>query len=673
MTSIKRDQDDDVVRSDGGRGDTFQEVFARRLSRRDFLKAAAGAALVVGAERLAGGASAQAAEPQQQGQRLAFGAIQPDTQDRTLVADGYGVQVLLRWGDPIMPGAPEFDVNGQTAAAQAMQFGYNCDFIGYFPVPAGTLSNTGILVVNHEYTNPELMFAGYNTEVTPPTQEQVDIEIAAHGLSVVLVSNQGGGWSYDRNASINRRITMQTPFRVSGPAAGLEWMRTNEDPGGTVALGTLNNCAGGKTPWGTVLSGEENFHQYFANLGALAADDPRVAVHARYGIPEASSERGWELYHDRFDLAKEPNEAFRFGWVIEFDPYDPGYMPTKRTALGRFRHEGATFATTPSGRVAFYTGDDAVFEYVYKFVTNRAWNPGDKAANRDLLDDGVLYVARFNDDGSGEWLPLVFGQGPLTEANGFSSQGDVLIKTRLAADLLGATKMDRPEDIETNPVTNNTYIVLTNNSQRGTEGRPGADSANPRAENRTGHIIELRPGNGDHAASTFSWEMFLLAGDPANPATYFAGFDKSQVSIIASPDNVTFDSAGNLWISTDGQPSAIKLNDGLYGVPVEGSERGYLRQFFSTPIGAECSGPEFTPDNSGLFISVQHPGEGGTFEAPTSTWPDGTMPRPSVVVVTRNGGGPIGVAAQAAPEAPAAELSALKVTAAALGRFVRRE
>jgi len=657
MTLIDRDQEDDVVRSDAGRGPTIGEVVEKRVSRRAFLKGATiGATLVIGAQGLQTSvASAQEAQPQQT-MRLDFTKIEPSAEDRLILADGHSAAVVLRWGDPLTADAPEFDANNLTGAAQEKQFGYNCDFVGYFPIPANTLSNVGILTVNHEYTNPELMFAGYNLEAPEPTREQVDVELAAHGVSVVLVQLENGTWTYDRNAGINRRYTATSPMRISGPAAGLDWLKTSANPDGTMAQGTLNNCAGGKTPWGTMLTAEENFHQYYANLALLPADDPRYAVHERYGLPEEGSERRWENYYDRFDVSKEPNDSFQQGWVVEIDPYDPGFVPVKRTALGRFRHEGATFAVAPSGRVAFYTGDDARFEYMYKFVTNRAWNPNDKAANADLLDDGVLYVARFDEDGTGEWLPLIYGQGPLTEENGFASQGDLLIKTRLAADLLGATKMDRPEDIEASPVTGKVYALMTNNNQRGTEGRPGVDAANPRPDNRTGHVIELVEANNDHAATTFSWEIFLLCGDPSDESTYFAGFDKSQVSPIACPDNLTFDRAGNVWIATDGAFSPLKTNDGLFAVPAEGSQRGYVQQFFSTVFGSEVCGPEFTPDNQSLFIAIQHPGEGSTFAEPSSTWPDGGVPRPSLIVARRDGGGMVGLAAETAQPAPQATL-----------------
>jgi secreted PhoX family phosphatase len=254
----------------------------------------------------------------------------------------------------------------------------------------------------------------------------------------------------------------------------------------------------------------------------------------------------------------------------------------------------------------------------------------------DLLDEGTLYVAKFNDDGTGEWLPLVYGEGELTEANGFTSQADVLVRTRFAADAVGATKMDRPEDFETNPVTKKVYLVCTNNSNRTLEE---TTKANPRPENYTGHIIEITEAGDDHAATTFEWAMFILAGDPANGGTYYGGFDTGLVSPFASPDNITFDTAGNLWISTDGMPNSLPGNDGLFAVPTEGEERGYAKQFFSSAIGAEVSGPIFNPDDTALFTSVQHPGEGGTYDAPISQWPLGETPvRPSVVVITAANG-----------------------------------
>jgi LPXTG-motif cell wall-anchored protein len=644
------DHDHEEARSMAGRGETFAAIMERRLSRRAFLKGALATTLVIAAPSRSSAAPAVApATPA----GLTFEPIAPSTADQTVVAANHHVDVLLRWGDPITADAPPFDPLNQTAEAQARQFGYNCDFIGFLPVPLGSNnSQLGLLVVNHEYTNPELMFPGYNAD--NPTRQQVDVELAAHGVSIVQIQlGDGGKWVVQRDAGANRRITATTPIRISGPAAGHAWLQTSADPEGRTVAGMLNQCAGGKTPWGTVVTSEENFHQYFANLNSLPDTDPRKKVHARYGIPREASERKWERFYDRFDVGKEPNEPFRFGYAIEIDPYDPGSTPVKRTALGRFKREACTFAVAPDGRVAVYSGDDERFEYIYKFVTAGSYNPNDRRANMNLLDAGTLYVAKFNDDGTGEWLPLVFGQGPLTPENGFASQADVIIKTRLAADALGATRMDRPEDIEPNPINRKVYIVLTNNTQRATEGKPGTDAANPRPANKFGHIIELTEANDDYAATTFSWDIFMLCGDPKDESTYFAGFPKDKVSMIANPDNITFDLDGNMWIATDGQPGTLKVNDGFFAVPVAGPERGYLRQFFSGLPGGEVCGPEFTPDNTTLFLNIQHPGEGGTYEQPLSVWPDGTSPpRPSLLAIRADNGGRIGMAAAPAPGAP---------------------
>lgn len=613
------------------RGDTFEQVLKRRLARRTFLKGAATTAplLVMSPSLLL----SRASHSQGQG-TLAFRPIALSTMDAVIVPSGYSSQVVIRWGDPLFPGAPEFNLMRQSAQAQAQQFGYNCDYVGYFPLPdyRSTDPTHGLLAVNHEYTNPELMFIGYSAANV--TLQQVDVEIAAHGLSIVEVKRINNEWKYNRNSFFNRRITGETEMLITGPAAGHEWLKVSYDPTGTRVRGTLNNCAGGKTPWGTVLTCEENFNQYFANRNLLPDSDRRKAVHARYGLPAGASERRWEQYHTRFDVSKEPNEPFRFGWVVEIDPYNPEFVPRKRTALGRVKHEAATVVVAPDRRVVVYTGDDERFEYIYKFVTRRRFNPVSREANFGLLDEGTLYVAKFNDDGTGEWLPLIAGQGPLAAW----SQAEVLINTRGAADLVGGTKMDRPEDIETNPINGKVYCVMTNNTQRGSSGRPGPDKANPRANNRHGHIIELTETGDDPTATTFSWEIFLLCGDPRvqGDGAYYAGYDTSRVSPLSTPDNIVFDGNGNLWIATDGMPGTFRMNDGIFAVPVAGEERGFVRQFLSGPVGCELCGPEFTPDFRTLFAAVQHPGEGGTIASPISTWPDGAVPpRPSVIAITK--------------------------------------
>ena len=569
--------------------------------------------------------------------QISFDPISLNNEDKITVAAGYRADVLLRWGDPLFPGAPEFDFANQTAAAQARQFGYNCDFVHFFPLGAKDSAKRGVLAVNHEYTNPELMFTGYNPKA--PTKDQVDIQLAAHGLAFVEIELTSGKWRPVRNSRYNRRITGETEMTLTGPAAGHELLRSTYDSTGRKVRGTLNNCGGGVTPWGTLLTAEENFDKYFANKGSLDASDGRKAIHNRYGFRDGNSEWRWENFHPRFDLSKDPNEPFRFGWVVEIDPYDAKFMPRKRTALGRLKHEAATVTVAPDKRVVVYTGDDERFDYVYKFISKRRLSPR-RDDNFTLLDEGTLYAAKFDVDsagsGTGQWLPLHAGQGPLA---GWSA-AMVLINTRGAADLIGATKMDRPEDIETNPATGKVYVVCTSNSLRGTPGQPGTDPANAIARNTHGHIIEIAEASNNPAATSFKWDIFMRCGDPARDEhnSYFAGCDKSKVSPVSCPDNIVFDRKGNLWIATDGQPGSLKKNDGIYAVPVQGPDRGYVRQFLSASVGAEVASLALTPDDKSLFASIQHPGEGSKNLEPTnlsSRWPDGEFPRPSVVAVTK--------------------------------------
>ncbi len=627
-------------------------MLAHRLSRRAALRAgvvasavvALGSGLRVAPDGTVETASAQAsplAVPTEQGAGLSFAPIRPDTTDQVTVSPGYRASLLFSWGDPLFPNVPKMDINSQTAGLQEKQVGFNADFVAFMPLPLGsTASWEGLVFNNHEYTDGLMMFPRYDAKA--PTREQVDIELAAHGASVVHARRDANGdWSYDQASGYNRRITAGTPMTLSGPAAGSDWLKTTADPTGTQVAGMLNNCGGGWTPWGTILTAEENFNQYFANADLLPDTDPRKKAHARYGMPKAASERLWEQFYERFDVSNEPNEAFRFGWVVEIDPYDPSATPIKRTALGRMKHEAATCVVAPNGKLVAYMGDDERFDYVYKFVSDGTYNPTDRAANMSLLDAGTLYAARFSDDGAGTWIPLVFGQGSLTEANGFTSQADVLTRTRQAADAVGATKMDRPEDVEANPVTGKVYMVFTNNTQRGADGRPVPDKANPRANNAYGHIIEATEDRNDHTATSFKWEIFILCGEPADASTYFAGYPKDQVSPIGCPDNICFDSKGNIWIATDGQPASLKVNDAIHAVPVAGPQRGRVMQLLSAVSGAEVASLVFNPDDTALFAAIQHPGEGGTLEKPSSTWPNGVA-LPSVVVVTRADGQPVG-------------------------------
>jgi secreted PhoX family phosphatase len=633
-------EDDTVVRSDAGTGAAFSQVVSHRLTRRDLL----GAGLVAGFAAAVGSAgpsaAAQAVPPSPTG--LDFIPLQPARGEGVRVPEGYRSSVLIRWGDPLQSGMDAgADLSRLTATDQARRFGYNCDYVGFLPLPYGSKrSDHGLLVVNHEYINPELMFAVERPDAV--SAEQVATCMEAMGLSVVEIRLVDGTWTYVPGSRYNRRLTATTPLLIAGPARGHARLRTSTNRDGTTSTGTMHNCAAGATPWGTVLTAEENFQDMFGNAAALAdAADRRSA--RRYGLAEGQSKYGFERRLDRLDCGKEPNEARHFGWVVEVDPYDPSWKPRKRTALGRCRHEAATTHVTRNRRVVLYSGDDARFEYVYKFVCARPFDPTSRAANRDLLDDGVLHVARFDADGTGRWLPLVHGRGPLTEANGFGSQGDVVLDARSAADLLGATKMDRPEDIEVNPVNGKVYVVCTNNVDRGTDGQAGTDRPNPRRRNQHGHIVEMTEDGDDHAATSFRWDLFLVCGDPADPETHYAGFDKSQVSPISCPDNICFDRRGNLWIATDGQEKSVGRRDGFFAVPVAGPERGRLVQFAETVEGSEVCGPEFTPDGTTAFLAIQHPGEGSTLAKPSTRWPDGEgPPRPSVVAIRAGNGGVIG-------------------------------
>ena len=627
---------------------TMGDMIAARFNRRDLFRGAMAVTAIsatIGTKALAAnGQPARAAAAAS----FDFKEIEAGVDGTHHVAEGYDAQVLLRWGDPILPDAPEFDPLNQSAEKQARQFGYNSDFVGYIPIEGS--SEHGLLVVNHEYTNEELMFPGVGIQdakdagFAKMTGDLVAIEMAAHGGAVVEIRRDGGRWAVVRDSRYNRRITAETPMEITGPAAGHDRMKTAADASGRRVAGMVNNCAGGVTPWGTWLTCEENFNGYF--WSKLPDGHAEAANYKRYGIGRPAY--AWGKFHDRFDLSKEPNEANRFGWVVEIDPCASNFVPRKRTALGRTKHEGAAGITNRDGRYVIYLGDDERFDYVYKFVTAGRVDPQNRAANLRLLDEGTLYVAKYNPDGTGTWLPLVHGQGPLTERNGFGSQADVLIETRRAGDVLGATKMDRPEDVEANPLTNRVYVMLTNNTRRNAEQ---VDAVNPRAKNAFGHIVEMVPEGGDHAATSFRWEVLVRCGDPSIKdvgATFSSETTKN--GWFGMPDNCAIDSKGRLWIATDGNSQkATGRADGLWAMETEGELRGTSRHFFRVPVGAEMCGPFFTPNDETLFLAVQHPGEAeegqpATFENPNTRWPDfqdGMPPRPSVVVVTRKGGGRI--------------------------------
>ena len=616
---------------------TFADVLAARLSRRELL--GAGAALAV-LSALPGCAATRSGGT---APTLTFTAIAPSGEDALRVPPEYEATVLYRWGDPVgvSEGRPEFRFDASNSAAeQALQAGMHHDGMHFFPLPYGSDSSThGLLAINHEYLDEGLLFpdglGSWSAEKVLKAQHAV-------GVSVVEVALESGAWRVVRPSRQARRITARTPCRISGPAAGHALVRTAADPQGLQVLGTYNGCAHGWTPWGTYLTCEENWQFQFLNRGTIPAEQ------RRYRISGTGRNYRWEQFDERFDAALHPNEPNRFGWVVEIDPYEPTATPVKRTALGRMAHEGAACSIGPDRRLAFYMGDDWEFEYVYKFVTARPYDLGRRAANRDLLDAGTLYVARFNPDGSGDWLPLVAGQGPLTAAQGFRDQGEVVVKTRQAADALGATKMDRAEWIVPHPVTRDVYCACSLNSARGRDGNEGATPANRRAPNPFGHLVRWREDGADPAATRFRWDVFVDAG-PADRGGTIKG------DTFACPDGLWIDAKGTLWVETDVSPGNLAKGDyaplGNNQLLAVDPATGVFKRFLTGPRGCEITGFHTTPDNRTAFVNIQHPGEvAGDRSNPEhpraqSNWPDyrpDGRPRSATVVIRRRDGGVVG-------------------------------
>lgn len=708
------------------KNESIRDVIDRvSMSRRKFIVTAASAsALTVAGEVSIGGLlrSVQAAPiPAKPG----FGGIgfksvppnlnpnpaNPDSirleKDLVSVPEGYTAKVLVAWGDPIMPGGPDWLSDAsQDAAAQEKQFGMHNDGMHYFPLEeravgrsASSLSRSfrsflgksldkGLLCVNHEYTHEDILHVDGLTPPAPVSIAKVRKSQAAHGVSVVEINKSGNNWTFNRNSAYGRRITANTEMRVAGPAAGDALLKSKKfaiNPGGSVeigtndgftAYGTVNNCANGYTPWGTYLTCEENWNGYFgyAASDTLAsvpgiADAEILGGQNRYGVTANGAGYRWHEVDPRFNARTNPLEPHLFGWVVEIDPYDPTSKPVKRTALGRFKHESAQYVVDDNNYVAFYMGDDERNEYIYKFVCNQRYNPGNRAANRDLLDNGVLYVAKFKSDGTGEWIPLIYGQLGLTPENGFRSQAEVLIKTRQAADRVGATMMDRPEWTAVRPRLGGfrdieVYCTLTNNNRRGgttsnnpngttTAGsaRPPVDAANPRPNNLYGHIIRWREAGRSVKATTFSWDIFVECGDRKDPDSNHQGNIKGNDD-YGAPDGLWFDDFGRLWIQTDqagdgrGDWTNIGGNVMVCADPITKE----TRRFLTSPTDCEVTGITTTPDGRTMFINIQHPGEGAPPSDPTRTsnWPHSQgygpsgRPRSSTVVITRNDGGIIG-------------------------------
>ena len=577
------------------------------------------------------------------GTSLGFKSVLLSTADTITVPEGYSYQVIAPWGEAVGVSGenPAFKMDASnTAAEQEVQMGMHHDGIHFYSQNGST---SGLLVMNHEYTDDGLLHAD---GMATWTAQKVRKAQAAHGVSVIEVEQKGGQWQMVKPSPWARRITANTPMAFAGPAAGHAMLKTAGDSAGMKPLGTLNNCASGITPWGTYLTSEENFINYFNGPDQPSPHEARWGL--RKGAPAGYR---WHEHDDRFDAVKNPNEPNRFGWIVEIDPMNPSSTPVKRTALGRAAHEGATVAVTKSNRAVVYSGEDARFEYIYKFVSRDAIKPGGAAANAELLNHGTLYVARFDADGRGRWIALTHGQGPLNAANGFADQGEVLIKARQASDALGGTKMDRPEWIAVDK-QGWVYAALTNNANRGSDKQPAVDAANPRANNTAGHIIRWKE-DGDFDGAVFQWNHFVLAGDPANTRAEAKGNVKGDM--FGCPDGLWVDARGVMWIQTDMSTSAMGKGDlqrmGNNVMLAADPKTGDIRRFLVGPVGCEVTGATSTPDGRTLFLNIQHPGESPSERSEAaaprkfSNWPDQKAdgrPRSATVVVRKNDGGVIG-------------------------------
>ena len=596
------------------------------------LSAIGGAAALTGCASLGMGSAA----------KIGFKSVAISTADAISVPEGYVAHVIAPWGDPVGIAGQNYafkDDASNTAAEQEAQIGMHHDGIHYYALEG---SKRGLLAMNHEYVDHGLLFkdgmANWSAEKVRKSQ-------AAHGVAVVEVQDKGGKWEVVNPSKYARRITAATRTELSGPAAGHALMKTAADTSGRVVLGTLNNCASGITPWGTYLTSEENFINYF-NGGDKLSDHEK-----RWGLKKGGGGYRWHEHDARFDATQNPNEPNRFGWIVEIDPNNPNATPMKRTAMGRGAHEGATVAVTKDNRAVVYMGEDARFEYIYKFVSRDTIQSGGAAANATLLDHGTLYVAKFNADGKGQWIALTHGQGPLTAANGFADQAEVLIKSRQASDLLGATKMDRPEWIAVDQ-QGWVYATLTNNSNRGGDKQPAVDAANPRANNTQGNIIRWKEDSDFHA-STFAWNHFILAGDASLARSEAKGNIKGDM--FSCPDGLWVDGRGLMWIQTDMSTANMGKGDlknfGNNMMLAADVQTGEARRFLVGPAGCEITGVTETPDGRTMFLNVQHPGEPSSERTdpakPTafSSWPDKKAtgrPRSATVVVRKLDGGIIG-------------------------------
>ena len=692
-------------------------ILAARLSRRGALKGGIGAttaALLGGVGLSACGGSdddTPAPAPAPTPKSLNFAAVAKTNADTVTVPAGYQVSILHALGDPMMFGDTSWsDAGTETAESYDRRIGDGHDGMYYFGLSDdgkfdANGSDRGLLCVNHEYVvAPYGLHPAGSTKVDGKRPaDEVEKEIRAHGVSVVEVKRKSGSNDMEmvRGSKYNRRVTSATEMDFGGPAAGNAKLVNKLSPDGKLAFGMNNNCANGYTPWGTYLTCEEN---YLNVIGRAAGDDEQrsaseIVALKRYGLPAGrKNPYGWDTpdgeQYQRWNskvsgasAAEDHRNSFNtFGWVVEIDPFRPESKPVKRSALGRFNHEGAWPAPARAGEpIVIYSGDDARNEYVFKFVSDAKWDPkdlnGGTAVGAKYLDKGKLYAAKFNDDGTGQWLELTHGKNGIDDKNTlypFADQGDVVMHCRLAADFMGATKMDRPEWGGVNPLNNEVYMTMTNNNTRTAEN---VNAANPRKGNTNGHIIRWKE-NGGQAGTSFEWDVYLFgAREDGSQSENLSGL--TAVNDFSSPDGLYFDQRngqtdGLLWIQTDdgaytdvtncmmlaalpghvGDGGKIKTREGQETIMGAKPTDANVRRFLVGPFDCEITGVVVTPDGKTLFFNVQHPGEDKadfTTNTFTSHWPGNQAPasdalhhghkrpRSATVVVTRTDGGTIGI------------------------------
>jgi secreted PhoX family phosphatase len=628
MTLTKKDVDSNVASHDDSV--EFDALADKAISRRKFLMtgAAFGASAFVsgcGITTSAGTAGSKKA----MASALAFTPVAASVEDNITVPAGFKWHVVAKWGDPLWSKGVDFDhATRGTGASQEMAFGDNCDGMSLF-----THRGKNILVVNNEYVNRSIIYGNRETKL-PENADDVRKGKAGHGVTVMEITYKNGEWSIVKDSAYNRRITADTPMAITGPAKGADLLKTKADPNGEVALGTWNNCGNGETPWGTYLACEENFNGYFSSSDENVE---RTASQKRYGIKTKDWGYNWAMTDERFDISKHPNEANRFGYIVEIDPLDPTSMPKKRTALGRFKHENAEVVVADNGHVVVYMGDDERGEFLYKFVSEYKFEKGGK--NADLLENGTIYVAKFSDEGKGQWVPL-------TPATTGMSNDEIIVNTRMAGSKVGATTMDRPEWVAANPMKAEVCCALTNNKNRNLKPNAGGDltpvnGPNPREKNNYGQIVRWMEAGGDHTATEFEWDLFVTVGNPTVHNDAYAGSENiTEANIFNSPDGIKFDTKGRLWIQTDGNYSNKDdyANMGNNQMLLGDTATGEIRRFMTGPNECEITGLTWSADKKTMFVGIQHPGEKGN-----SNWPEGgdSVPRSAVVAVSREDGGEI--------------------------------